>query len=342
MTSLEPIASHSQTLAHRLSEGGMPVPEALSYAILLGEALRRIHGGGQVHGAVSPESILLTEAGIDLTPATAATDVVTPYSAPEQLKGQPASIPSDIFSFGALLYEMVTGCRAFTGETEADLAAAIATAVPVPTGIPALDRLIGGCLVKDPNARLQSIQKVLLELKLLRAAARRAEGAGATRREALEARLSAQMQDFEARVAARMEEREKSAAAIEQASSEALDALRTELAATQTELAAAQGRLAAMQDNMEAAGQRLSGQVQQSMEASAAVEQSIDCVRQHSTALETRVDGDFGNYQKKFETQTAAIESVRASLAETDCLVERLVEAMEMLQGLVLGSSDAL
>jgi hypothetical protein len=317
MTSLEPIATHSQTLAHRLSEGGMPVPEALSYAILLGEALRGIHGSGQVHGAVSPESILLTEAGVDLAPATAATEAVTPYSAPEQLKGQPASIPSDIFSFGTLLYEMVTGSRAFTGETEADLAAAIASAVPVPTGIPALDRLIGGCLVKDPNARLQSIQKVLLELKLLRAAARRAQGTGATRREALEARLSAQMQDFEARVAARREEREKSAAAIEQAAGEALNALRTQLAATETELAAAQDRLAAMQDNMEAAGQ-------------------------HSTALETRVDGDLGNYQKKFEAQTAAIESVRASLAETDCLVERLVEAMEMLQGLVLGSNDAL
>ena len=342
MTSLEPIASHSQTLAHRLSEGGMPVPEALSYAILLGEALRRIHGSGKVHGAVSPESILLTEAGIDLSPAPAATAAVTPYSAPEQLNGQPAIIPSDIFSFGTLLYEMVTGSRAFTGETETDLAAAIATAVPVPTGIPALDRLIGGCLVKDPNARLQSIQKVLLELKLLRAEARRAEGGAPTRHEALEARLNAQMQDLEARVAARLEEREKSAAAIEQASGEAVEALRRQLAAAEADLAASRDRLAALQADVETAGQRLSGQVQQSAEACAAAEQNIDSVRRQSTALETRMDAHLGDFQKKIETQTAAIESVRASLAETDCLVERLVEAMEMLQGLVLGSNDTL
>jgi len=309
---------------------------------LLGDALRKVHGSGKVHGAVSPESIVLTEGGIDLTPAPGVAEAVTPYSAPETLEGRPADFPTDIFSFGTLLYEMLTGRKAFTGETSAELAVAIATTVPAPTGVPGVDQLIAACLAKESTARPQSIQKVLLELKLLSVAARRAEVTAAIRHDAAETRLRAEMHQFEARVAARLEERERSAVAMQQEASDALNTLRTQLITMGAELTAAQERSAQLQSSVEAAGQRLSAQEQQSKEANAALERSIDSAQQHSATIEIRLGEDLHNCEKKIEAQTAVIESVRTSLAETDRLVERLVEAMEMLQNIVLDSNDAL
>ena len=185
------------------------------------------------------------------------------------------------------------------------------------------------------------MQKVLLELKLIRAA-RRAEDTAAARHDAGEDRLRAEMQQIETWVAERLEERDRSAAVIQQAASDALDTLRTQLVNMGAELIAAQERSALVQDNIEAAGQRLSTRIQQTMEACAALEQKIDSARQHSATLETTLSGDLHNCEKNMQMQASAMESVRTSLAETDCLVERLVEAMEMLQNVVLGSNDAL
>ena len=125
MPTLEAVGTISQTLAQRMAKGRIPVPEALRYSMLLAEALRKIHESGQAHGAVSPSCIALNRAGLDLLPALGSMGFVTPYTAPEVVQGKPADSRSDIFSFGAILYEMLTGRAPFQADSPAALAAAI-------------------------------------------------------------------------------------------------------------------------------------------------------------------------------------------------------------------------
>src|ERR1043166_7264396 len=113
------------TLARRIAEGRLPASEALRYAMQVGESLRKIHDAGEVHGAVTPSNIYLTDAGAELVPPGAAVqaDAITGYTAPEVAAGRAPESRSDIFSFGAGLYEMLTGRRAFEGKTRATVAA---------------------------------------------------------------------------------------------------------------------------------------------------------------------------------------------------------------------------
>jgi len=105
-----------RTLAQRLTEARIPVPEALHYAMSLAESLRKLHDAGKAHGSVSPSSIAVTATGLELIPSLGPPATVTPYTAPEVLQGQPADARSDIFSFGALVFEMLTGKRAFDAD----------------------------------------------------------------------------------------------------------------------------------------------------------------------------------------------------------------------------------
>ena len=197
----------SKTLAQHLSEGRLPVQDGLRYAALLAEALRKIHDDGRAHGGVTPDVITLEEGGIELLPASPSAPRVTPYTAPEvAAQNRPADARSDIFSFGAIFYEMLTGRRAFAGEPESVLVASLCNSVAASTGSPAVDRLCGGCLAKDPAARWQRMQKIILELKLLTAAVKRTATQPAARRDpAAEAALRAEMHQMESRLAARMQ-----------------------------------------------------------------------------------------------------------------------------------------
>src|SRR6185436_6170603 len=93
------------------------------------------------------------------------------YMAPEQLEGQAADARTDIFAFGAVVYEMLTGRKAFEGKSQASLVGAIMHAEPPPISSlepmnpPALDRLIKACLAKDPEERIQTAHDVLLQLR---------------------------------------------------------------------------------------------------------------------------------------------------------------------------------
>ncbi len=175
----------SQTLSQRLTEGRLPLGEALRYAMMLAETLRDLHDTGQVHGAVSPASIVLTDSSLELSPAIPSNQI-TPYTAPEVVSGRPAEAVSDIFSYGAVVYEMLTGRAAFEGATQDALATNIVDSQPVSTGSPAVDRLLATCLAKDPAIRCQRMQNAILELKLLAVAARKAREAA--RRDSVEAR----------------------------------------------------------------------------------------------------------------------------------------------------------
>jgi serine/threonine protein kinase len=303
MPTLEAVGTISQTLAQRLAKGRIPVPEALRYSMLLAEALRKIHESGQAHGAVSPSCIALNRAGLDLLPALGSMGFVTPYTAPEVVQGKPADSRSDIFSFGAILYEMLTGRAPFQADSPAALAAAIMNSAPPPSGSPAVDRLVASCIAKDPAARWQRVQKLLLELKLLSVAVRRSETPSAPRPQADPA-IRAEMQQIELRLTGRLAKCEQS-----------LDAVNERLA-------------------------RMEQLLQTTVDRSGRLETAADTVRQESATLRDSVSEDLGLFERSLKSQAATIESVRTAMAQTDDLVERVVEALESLQSVVLDHSD--
>ncbi len=119
------------------------------------EGLRKLHDEGRAHGAVTPDAIALTPAGLDLLPAVPGPRIITPYTAPEVAADhRPADSRSDMFAFGVVLFEMLTERRAFEGENEAALVISLASAPMPPSGSPAVDRLIAGCVAKDPARSL--------------------------------------------------------------------------------------------------------------------------------------------------------------------------------------------
>jgi Tol biopolymer transport system component len=187
-----------QTLAERLTAGPLPVADALKIATQVCDALDRAHRSGIVHRDLKPANIMLTKSGaklLDFGLAKSAAPVVsttglsmlptTPpnltvqgtilgtfqYMAPEQIEGLEADARTDIFAFGALLFEMLTGRTAFEGKTRASLLGAILKDDPpristVQALAPSsLDRIVSTCLQKDPDDRYQSARDLLRDLK---------------------------------------------------------------------------------------------------------------------------------------------------------------------------------
>jgi dipeptidyl aminopeptidase/acylaminoacyl peptidase len=187
-----------ETLAARIERGPLGVFEALQIGIEIADALDKAHRQGVTHRDLKPANVMLTAAGTKLldfglaktgTGPTGSgsgvsalptrTELTTPgavlgtlqYMAPEQLEGIEADARTDIFAFGVLLHEMVTGKKAFTGKSQVLLMSAIATSQPealskIDTATPpALDYLVRMCLAKDPDERWQSARDLLAELE---------------------------------------------------------------------------------------------------------------------------------------------------------------------------------
>jgi predicted Ser/Thr protein kinase len=181
-----------ETLATRLSRGAIPLDDALRYAIQIADALDKAHRTGIVHRDLKPANIMLAKAGIKLldfgiarleadategrltgTALTAEYVALgTPeYMAPEQIEGKVADARADLFAFGLVLYEMLTGRKAFQAPTTGALVAAIlhqeppapSTIQPTLTG--SLDWTVARCLAKDREERWQSARDLLAELK---------------------------------------------------------------------------------------------------------------------------------------------------------------------------------
>jgi eukaryotic-like serine/threonine-protein kinase len=349
MTTTETVGN-TQTLALRIGQGRIPVPEALRYGMILAEALRKVHDAGQAHGAVSPGSIAITRTGLELLPALGSVGEITPYTAPEVVEGRPADSRSDIFSFGTILYEMLTGHPAFTGAGAA-LAAALTTASPAPSGSPAVDRLVASCIAKDPAARWQRMQKLLLELKLLAVAVQRAE---TPRREPVDPMpaIRAELQQMESRLAARLESSETAIetvngriSGIEQAVKDSVAGMgrleqAIEARISQFERAATESISRAEK----AAGERIA-RVEESIASAGGermerLERAVEGIHRDAAALRESVSEDLGMFDKALKSQNTAIESARTAMAQTDDLVERVVEALESLQSVVLEHSD--
>src|SRR5262245_15411338 len=110
-------AIEGEPLAQRLAKGSLPAEDALRFALDVGQALNRAHKRGVVHGKLSPHSILITATGARIIRPVEGTDLDgLAYRSPEQVSGETPDWRSDIFSFGTLLYEMVGGRRAFSGD----------------------------------------------------------------------------------------------------------------------------------------------------------------------------------------------------------------------------------
>jgi serine/threonine protein kinase len=187
----------AETLADRLTKGALPLDQALQVAIQIADALATAHKAGIVHRDLKPGNIMLAKGGAKLLDfglaKTGASSLggtnlsmlpTTPpitqqgsilgtfqYMAPEQLEGHEADARTDIFAFGAVVYEMLTGRKAFAGKSQATLIAAIMTSEPAsmvvdqPLVPPALDRIVRKCLAKDPEARWQTARDLHDELQ---------------------------------------------------------------------------------------------------------------------------------------------------------------------------------
>jgi hypothetical protein len=189
-----------ETLASRLNRGTLPIDTALSLALDIADALSAAHSRGIVHRDLKPGNIVLTSGGaklLDFGVAKSAMAVVvhgegraptaTPslttqgaivgtlqYMAPEQLEGGEPDARTDIFAFGAVLYEMLAGRKAFEGKSQASLIGAIMQAEPppltatLPLTPPSLERIVRRCLAKDPEDRWQSARDLWHDLRWVR------------------------------------------------------------------------------------------------------------------------------------------------------------------------------
>jgi eukaryotic-like serine/threonine-protein kinase len=186
-----------ETLSARISRGPLPMEQVLRYGTEIASALERAHRDGMIHRDLKPANIMVTRAGAKLLdfglaklrasaesesmivgateqmPLTAEGTLLGTYQymAPEQIEGKEADARSDIFAFGAVLYEMITGRRAFDGKSRASVVAAVMSQDPPsissiqPLVPPALDRVIRTCLAKDPDDRWQTAHDVMLQLR---------------------------------------------------------------------------------------------------------------------------------------------------------------------------------
>jgi len=187
-----------ETLRERVRTGPVAVRKALDYALQIAHGLAAAHEKGIIHRDLKPENLFVTKDGrvkildfglAKLTQAESGSHTSLPtathgteagvvlgtagYMSPEQVRGKALDPRSDIFSFGAILYEMLSGKRAFHGDTPADTMSAILKEDPPElnetnrTVSPALERIVQHCLEKNPEARFHSASDIAFDLEHL-------------------------------------------------------------------------------------------------------------------------------------------------------------------------------
>lgn len=184
-----------QTLRQRLLQGPLSLRQAVEYGLQIADGLVAAHEKGIVHRDLKPENLFITREGrvkiLDFgiakltsleVPENSSVETMATqtkvgsilgtvcYMSPEQIRGKAVDRRSDIFGLGAILYEMVTGKRAFAGETEADTMIAVLQTDPPEMTLarqtipPAFERIILHCLEKEPENRFQSVRDLAFAL----------------------------------------------------------------------------------------------------------------------------------------------------------------------------------
>ena len=186
-----------ETLRERLRDGPLPPARAIGFGAQIAEGLAAAHAKGLIHRDLKPENLFITREGrvkiLDfgvakrtasgLVHADAPTEAMATepgvilgtaaYMSPEQVRGKALDARSDIFSFGAVLYEMLAGSRPFQGRSQADTMAAILTKEPPPLADrlgdlpPSLERIVARCLAKEPEERYDSARDLAADLGVL-------------------------------------------------------------------------------------------------------------------------------------------------------------------------------
>jgi len=196
-----------KTLVDLIPKGGLSVPQVLKYSVQMADALQAAHNAGIVHRDLKPANVMVTESGLvkildfglakltDRGPLNSLSDPLdrtrtipeaqpltiegsimgtVSYMSPEQAQGKKVDTRSDIFSFGVVLYEMVTGARAFEGDSLVTTLSAILRddARPVadyaPDAPPQLEMVISRCLRKNPDDRWQTMHDMVMALAALK------------------------------------------------------------------------------------------------------------------------------------------------------------------------------
>jgi serine/threonine-protein kinase len=190
--------AEGETLAERIKRGAIPVDDALPIALQIAEGLEAAHEQGIIHRDLKPANVMLSPEGkvkildfglakawhdevsdADLTHSPTLTAQMTAagvllgtaaYMSPEQARGKPVDKRADLWAFGVILFEMLTGSRLFEGETTSDVLAAVLRAEPdwseLPAGTPTpIVRLLHRCLDRDPRERLHDVADARLEIE---------------------------------------------------------------------------------------------------------------------------------------------------------------------------------
>jgi serine/threonine-protein kinase len=174
-----------KTLRQREEGGGLKLDDAIQFAIQVGDALSEAHGKGVVHRDIKADNIMVNsrnqikvmdfglaklKGSVKLT-RTSSTIGTLAYMAPEQIQGEVADSRSDIFSFGVVFFEMLTGRLPFRGEHEAAIMYSIVNEEPTPIATlrpdctPEIGHIIGKALEKDPADRYQSVSEMVVDLR---------------------------------------------------------------------------------------------------------------------------------------------------------------------------------
>jgi Tol biopolymer transport system component/predicted Ser/Thr protein kinase len=185
-----------KALSHLIGPRGLKLGDTLKYGAQIADALAAVHAVGIIHRDLKPGNIMVTESGLvkvldfgvaklaavgPLAPTQSARQTeegtivgTVAYMSPEQAEGKKVDARSDIFSFGSVLYEMITGQMAFGGETKLSTLSAILNGDPLPPGTiakqtpPELEKLVMRCLRKDPERRMQHMGDIKLALNELK------------------------------------------------------------------------------------------------------------------------------------------------------------------------------